>query len=459
MDFIFVILSVASWMILRGETTMKNIGKKLIASVCALAIVANSVAGVIAQDRKSDGKDVAVLTVATIVDMVAVTARRSDGGAPRAHEASDDSRWQSVDSAFQFFSQQKNFDDRLVTGAPFSADVVSETIQTLQDGTRIVQRFEGRIYRDSKGRTRNERTYQMGGTSEQKQTINIYDPVDGASYRFDSDTRTGRKFDYPKVAPPPQLQTPVSPSASANAKDSRKGNAPRVTPGQALKKIQPSYPPIAKAANASGPVQVQLLVNETGEVIDAYAISGHPLLQDAAVQAARGWVFKPAEVSGRAIKTRGILTFNFELTDEAPSTAQSARSATKPTTNTERLDKQIIEGVECEGERAVTTMPVGTIGNDRQIQTVNETWYSPELKIMILSKRSDPRFGESTYSVTNITRSEPYAELFQPPSDYTLIDSESKKKVIVEVEDLEDMQKLILELKKKIEGRRKPDEQ
>src|SRR5687767_11771942 len=133
---------------------MKNSRRNLISSVCALALVVNSLAGVMAQDRKNDGKDVGVLTVAMIVDMVAVTARRSDGGAPRAHETSDDSRWQSVDSAFQFFSQQKNFDDRLVTGAPFSADVVSETIQTLQDGTRIVQRFEGRIYRDSKGRTR-----------------------------------------------------------------------------------------------------------------------------------------------------------------------------------------------------------------------------------------------------------------------------------------------------------------
>jgi hypothetical protein len=136
---------------------MKNIGRKLISSVCALALVVNGLAGVMAQNRK---KDTPVQTVATIVEKVAVTDRRSDGGAPRAPKASD-SAWQSADSAFQFFSQEKSFDDRLVTGAPFSADVASETIQTLQDGTRIVQRFEGRIYRDSRGRTRSERTYQM----------------------------------------------------------------------------------------------------------------------------------------------------------------------------------------------------------------------------------------------------------------------------------------------------------
>jgi TonB family protein len=434
---------------------MKNMGRKLISSVCALALVANSVAGVIAQDRKQGGP---VLPAATIVDDIAITARRSDGGAPRATDAPH-SAWQSADSAFQFFSQEKSFDDRLVTGAPFSADVVSETIQTLQDGTRIIQRFEGRIYRDSKGRTRSERTYQMGGTSEQKQTINIYDPVDGASYRLDSDTRTGRKSVYPKLAPPPQSRTPVSSNASADAKDSGKGNAPKVTPAKAINKIQPSYPAIAKAANASGPVHVEILVSETGEVLEAHAVGGHQLLRDAAVQAARGWTFKPAEVSGRAVKTRGILTFNFGLTDEAPAPAGLTKTIVKPATKTESLGKQMVEGVECEGERAVTTMPAGTIGNDRPIETVNETWYSPELKIMILSKRSDPRFGESTYSVTNITRSEPYAELFLPSSDYKLIDGDSKKQITLDLKEIEDMRRKIEELEKKIEGRRKPDEQ
>jgi TonB family protein len=444
---------------------MKNIGKNLISSVCALTLVVNGFAGVMAQDRK---KGAPVQTVATIVDMVAITARRSDGGAPRAPEASDGA-WQSADSAFQFFSQEKSFDDRLVTGAPFSADVASETIQTLGDGTRIVQRFEGRLYRDSKGRTRSERTYQMGGTSEQKQIINIYDPVDGASYRLDSDTRTGRKSVYPKLARPLQPKTPVSTSASVNAKDSRKGNAPRVTPGEALRKIQPHYPAIAKAANASGPVPVGILVSETGEVLEAHAVGGHPLLRDAAVQAARGWMFKPTEISGKAVKTRGILTFNFELTDEAPAPAGLTetyvspsgltKTIVKPATKTEGLGKQMVEGVECEGERAVTTMPVGTIGNDRPIETVNETWYSPELKVMILSKRSDPRFGESTYSVTNITRSEPYAELFLPPSDYKLIDSESKKQITLDLKEIEEMRRKIKELQKRIERSRKPDEQ
>jgi hypothetical protein len=88
---------------------------------------------------------------------------------------------------------------------------------------------------------------------------------------------------------------------------------------------------------------------------------------------------------------------------------------------------------------------------------VNETWYSPELQMVILSKRSDPRFGETTYRVTNIVRSEPDAALFQVPSEYTVIDSGSKK---VDVDkEFEGLRKKIEEAKKKAEESRKPNNQ
>jgi hypothetical protein len=78
---------------------------------------------------------------------------------------------------------------------------------------------------------------------------------------------------------------------------------------------------------------------------------------------------------------------------------------------------------------------------------------------MILSKRRDPRFGESTYSVTNVTRSEPYAELFLPPSDYKLIDGDSKKQITLDLKEIEEMRRKIEELETKIKGKRKPGEQ
>jgi TonB family protein len=228
-----------------------------------------------------------------------------------------------------------------------------------------------------------------------------------------------------------------------------------VLQGLAIKKTQPPYPPIARAARASGAVQVQITINETGEVIEASVISGHPLLRDAALEAARQWLFKPTELSGVPVKVQGILTFNFTLTDDEPAQAPFARSATRYTTNTEQLGKQMVEGVECEGTRAITTIPAGAIGNERPIETVNETWYSPGLKMMILSKRSDPRFGESTYRVTNVSLAEPDAALFQVPSEYTIIDSGSKK-VELDVKEFEEMRRKI---KEQAEGARKSNNQ
>jgi TonB family protein len=299
----------------------------------------------------------------------------------------------------------------------------------------------------------------MGGASDQKQTITIFDPAGAISYALDPETRIARKLNsYATVAPSagPPRPAIVSPSPSANVEAPKKISVSGgVLQGSAIRKVQPPYPPIAKAARASGAVQVQVLIGETGEVIEANVVNGHPLLRDAALQAARQWVFKPTELSGVAVKVQGVLTFNFALNDEEPTPISTVRNNPKYTTNTEQLAKQMVEGVECEGTRAVTTMPMGAIGNERPIETVYETWFSQELKMMILSKRSDPRFGESTYRVTNISRSEPDAGLFQVPSEYTIVDS-----ILRNVErDLETVRKSLQESEKKVETPRKPNNQ
>ena len=86
----------------------------------------------------------------------------------------------------------------------------------------------------------------------------------------------------------------------------------------------------------------------------------------------------------------------------------------------ESLGTQAINGVNAEGTRITHTIPAGRIGNDKPIQIVLERWYSPDLQIMVKSSRSDPRFGTTTYSVTNVQRTEPAAALFTVPSDYTV---------------------------------------
>lgn len=97
----------------------------------------------------------------------------------------------------------------------------------------------------------------------------------------------------------------------------------------------------------------------------------------------------------------------------------------RPEFTSEDLGTQVIEGVVAEGHRQTTTFPVGSQGNDRPIATTSETWMSPELKIVILRKTSDPRSGEDTLKTTNLSRAEPDLALFQPPPDYTIVDETS----------------------------------
>jgi cytochrome c biogenesis protein CcmG, thiol:disulfide interchange protein DsbE len=82
---------------------------------------------------------------------------------------------------------------------------------------------------------------------------------------------------------------------------------------RSIKRVFPKYTPEARAAGAQGTVQVHVTVSESGRVIDAKAISGHPLLRDPAIQAAKQWEFKPPEDLGDPAQTQGILVFSFAL--------------------------------------------------------------------------------------------------------------------------------------------------
>ena len=87
---------------------------------------------------------------------------------------------------------------------------------------------------------------------------------------------------------------------------------------------------------------------------------------------------------------------------------------------TEDLGTQIVQGVSAQGKRVTRTIPAGQDGNERAIDIVTETWYSPELQVVVMSKSSDPRYGETSYQLTNISRAEPDPALFTVPSDYTI---------------------------------------
>jgi len=105
------------------------------------------------------------------------------------------------------------------------------------------------------------------------------------------------------------------PAAGANVENRpgviRKEGA--VFAGQALRHVPPLYPPLAKTARIQGPVVVEVTVDEEGDVLSARVISGHPLLKDGALNAARAWKFAPTTLDGKPVKVIGQITFNFNL--------------------------------------------------------------------------------------------------------------------------------------------------
>ena len=86
---------------------------------------------------------------------------------------------------------------------------------------------------------------------------------------------------------------------------------------------------------------------------------------------------------------------------------------------TESLGTQVIEGVPATGTRTTRTIPAGEIGNERPLEITSEVWTSPDLQTVVMSKRNDPRMGETVYKLTNIQRAEPDPSLFQVPSGFT----------------------------------------
>jgi protein TonB len=84
-----------------------------------------------------------------------------------------------------------------------------------------------------------------------------------------------------------------------------------VVNGKATNLVKPPYPAAARAVRAAGAVNVQVTIDENGNVISASAVSGHPLLRAAAVQAARSSKFSPTMLSGQAVKVTGVIVYNF----------------------------------------------------------------------------------------------------------------------------------------------------
>jgi len=261
------------------------------------------------------------------------------------------------DTNFVFMASE-SFTGKTVKGAPYTADGVTETIQTLADGNRIVNRITSSMARDSEGRTRREQSLRGLGVfgnaagEEQVQTVFINDPVAGVTYTLDSRSRTALK------------------SVPFTFEFTRKPGDP--VEGRTFEfKVAP----------------------------DAPAGASRNLLVTTSLPA-------PAGVPEIGPEGAGTLVFR----SKSPNTNEVK----------EQLGKQLIEGVEAEGTRTTVTIPAGEIGNERPIEIVSERWVSPELQLVVMTRHSDPRFGETIYKLTNINRAEPAKSLFEVPAGYTV---------------------------------------
>src|SRR5262245_48040586 len=103
----------------------------------------------------------------------------------------------------EFISHEFNFDGKVVKDAPYSADAVTETIQTLGDGNRIVRNSSSKIYRDSAGRTRREQAMKVVGpwavSGDAPVMITINDPVSGVHYNLNSSAKIAHKMTLPRM--------------------------------------------------------------------------------------------------------------------------------------------------------------------------------------------------------------------------------------------------------------------
>jgi hypothetical protein len=259
----------------------------------------------------------------------------------------------------EFMSGPITIDTEPVTGAPYSAEAVTDIVQHLADGNRIVRQNKAQISRDGQGRTRREQGFAMfgplvnGPSGNEMRNVQISDPTTGSMVMLDLNSRTAHRMP----------------------------GAPRM--------MMRNRTAVAGGANTNAGINVEKF---------EFALPPSP-------------------------ETRGGVMFNrVEAISAVPGESPVVES----------LGTQFMEGVAVEGTRTTLTIPAGQIGNDLPINVVSERWFSPDLKVLVMSRQSDPRFGETTYRLTNINRSEPSPQLFEIPADFTVVDPGAQREMVIE---------------------------
>ena len=308
----------------------------------------------------------------------------------------DVTTWKMRGDTFHFVAAEGAFGSKSIKGAPYSAQAVTEEIQVLSDGNRIVRRNTSSVYRDSEGRTRQEHTLRAIGpyaaAGDPPQTVSIFDPVEGAHYSLDVRNKTARKVGILRLD-------------STEVKGAE---------GVAIyRAVEDGDPVVVATGKGQATMRKRAMDAETEKAL----VSERAAAEVAAIASTHSdhtVILSPSIAAGRV---------------------EGFRKPAPENLKKESIGTQNIEGIMAEGTRTTLTIPAGDIGNELPINIVTETWFSPELQVVVMRKHTDPQRGETTYRLTNISRAEPARSLFEVPADYTLKESvEPARKMLLDQE-------------------------
>ena len=280
-----------------------------------------------------------------------------------------------------------------VKNAPYSAEVISEKVQTLPDGNQITKKTSTLSFRDSAGRTRQE----IRDSKGEVRSIQIRDAVEGTRYSLLPSTKSAIKIGTDK-----ELQKRIEEIREKAKTMSGDGTAHVIQhssrPGEEIivKRIE------LPATEGKKGVREEVKVN-----VMRFG-GGDPKLS-ASESGASQYSFNTVENSRMALSEMSPLN---PLGNLFMDTKWSSKSATT------QLGAKDFDGVRVEGKSVSYTIPAGEIGNKNPILVSTETWTSTELQVVVYSKHSDPRTGDSIYRLANVKRTEQPASLFVVPEGY-----------------------------------------
>lgn len=308
---------------------------------------------------------------------------------------------------------------KVVKGAPYSAEIVTEMNQALADGNVISRKTGGRIYRDGEGRTRQETI--VGG---EPKSIQLRDPVAGTSVMLLPGSK--KAVHGPRLAQhgdAREVQVLRIGDKEIRIEDGRvsvdgkavDGVVELKSGGKEIRIENGKVTIDGKEASPGEGGRKKVIVKR----IDAGESGDGTVREEVRVQVIRGgdgkemtFAVPPVPPMPPVPPVPPVPPLGDHFGWHVDRDLAGAKAVTTS------LGEKEFDGVRAEGKLTTHTIPAGAVGNRNPIAVTRETWYSPQLKLTVYSRSNDPRRGETLFRLANIRRGEPPAELFKVPAEY-----------------------------------------